>query len=364
MLTKIISVKNVGRFLNSATTPNPQLAKHTFIAGANGFGKTTICAVLRSLHTGDGSHIVGRKTLGASDGMSVELLFDTGPLRFNGTAWSAPRPTFAIFDGVFVGENVHAGEIVDVVQKRNLYRIIVGEVGVRLAQEDADLTAASRQKTSELTVSTRSLQPHLTSGISLDQFVALTPVEDVDAEITAQAISVEALRQADILNKRSVPSTLPVPTFPSGLVTLLNKTIDDIASDAEGLLDSHLKAHNMGPGASNWISTGVEYANNDCPFCGQGIEGLPLVSAFKAVFSQRFKDLQTEVSAMRAMVADQLGDASLANQAVVAERNHADSEFWQRYVSFDWRKTTLPQEFCAAASNLRTQALVPGIRAE
>ena len=32
MLKKIISIKNVGRFRNSATSPNPQLGKHTFIA--------------------------------------------------------------------------------------------------------------------------------------------------------------------------------------------------------------------------------------------------------------------------------------------------------------------------------------------
>ena len=66
MLKKIISIKNVGRFRNSAAPGNRELARHTFIVGANGYGKTTICAVMRSLKTGDASHIVGRKTLGVS----------------------------------------------------------------------------------------------------------------------------------------------------------------------------------------------------------------------------------------------------------------------------------------------------------
>ena len=48
MLKKIIAIKNVGRFRNSAATGNPQLGKYTLILGANGFGKTTICSVLRS----------------------------------------------------------------------------------------------------------------------------------------------------------------------------------------------------------------------------------------------------------------------------------------------------------------------------
>ena len=73
MLSKIIAIRNVGRFRNSAAAGNPQLAKHTFIIGANGYGKTTICAVLRSLQTGDASHVLGRKTLGATGDVSIEL---------------------------------------------------------------------------------------------------------------------------------------------------------------------------------------------------------------------------------------------------------------------------------------------------
>lgn len=67
MLRKIISVKNVGRFRNSAAAGNPELARHTLILGANGFGKTTLCAVLRSLQSGDPAHIQCRRTLGVAD---------------------------------------------------------------------------------------------------------------------------------------------------------------------------------------------------------------------------------------------------------------------------------------------------------
>lgn len=113
MLKKIISIKNVGRFRNSAASPNPQLGKHTFIAGANGYGKTTICAVLRSLQTGDPAHVLGRKTLGATAAPVIGLLLDSGQARFDGAAWNATKPEISIFDGVFVAENVHSGEVVD-----------------------------------------------------------------------------------------------------------------------------------------------------------------------------------------------------------------------------------------------------------
>jgi wobble nucleotide-excising tRNase len=155
VLKKIISVKNVGRFRNSAAPGNPQLAKHTFILGANGYGKTTLCAVLRSLQTSEPSHILGRKTLGTTDAPAIELLFDTGQIHFTAGAWSATFPTIAIFDGFFVAENVHSGEVVDIDHKRNLYRVIVGEQGVRLATEDSELAAASRAKTGQIS------QPHM-----------------------------------------------------------------------------------------------------------------------------------------------------------------------------------------------------------
>ena len=84
MIRKIISIKNMGRFKNSAAAGNPDLTRHTLIVGANGSGKTTLCAMLRSLKSGDPAHITGRKTLGVEGPPTVELLLPTGPARFNG----------------------------------------------------------------------------------------------------------------------------------------------------------------------------------------------------------------------------------------------------------------------------------------
>jgi len=196
MLKKIISIKNVGRFRNSAAPGNPQLAKYTFIAGANGYGKTTLCTVLRSLQTGDPAHVLGRKTLGTTDAPAIELLLDGGgQARFDGTAWNATKPEIAIFDGVFVAENVHSGEVVDIEHKRNLYRVIVGDAGVKLAAQDADLAAESRAKTGEISTAGKAVQPQVPAGMKLDAFIALPEIADIAVQIEAQARSVDALRQ-------------------------------------------------------------------------------------------------------------------------------------------------------------------------
>jgi wobble nucleotide-excising tRNase len=78
MLKKIIAVRNIGRFVNSALPPLPPFAKYTLIFGANGYGKTTLSAILRSLGTNDAGLIAGRTRVGAKAAPQVELLLDSG----------------------------------------------------------------------------------------------------------------------------------------------------------------------------------------------------------------------------------------------------------------------------------------------
>lgn len=357
MLKKIISIKNVGRFRNSAASGNPQLAKHTFIAGANGYGKTTFCAVLRSLQTGDPTPVLGRKTLGATDAPAIDLLLDGGQARFDGTAWNAAKPEIAIFDGVFVAENVHSGEVVDIEHKRNLYRVIVGDAGVKLAAQDAELAAESRAKTGEISTAGKAIQPHVPAGMKLEAFIALPETPDIAAQIETQERSVDALRQAGVLRTRPALSEFAIPALPGDFADLLARTIDDIANDAEQRLSAHLAAHGMAANGGNWIADGLGHAADTCPFCGQGIRGLPLIAAFRAVFSERYKTLAEEITAMKARVVRDMGDAALARLGTVAEQNNGGVEFWQKYCVIEASALALPAEAVEAIRAIATAAI-------
>ncbi|MFN3670393.1 MAG: AAA family ATPase [Bosea sp. (in: a-proteobacteria)] len=357
MLKKIISIKNVGRFRNSAASGNPQLARHTFIAGANGYGKTTLCAVLRSLQTGDPAHVLGRKTLGATDAPSIELLLAGGQARFDGTVWSATKPEIAIFDGVFVADNVHSGEVVDIEHKRNLYRVIVGDAGVRLAAQDADLAAESRAKTGEISAASKAVQTHVPAGMKLDAFIALPETADITSQIEAQARSAEALRQAGTLRARPALAEFAIPALPADFADLLIRTIEDIAQDAEQRLSAHLAAHGMEPNGGNWIADGLGHADDTCPFCGQDIQGLPLITAFRAVFSERYAALAGEIASMKADVARDMGDAALARLGTVAEQNKGGVEFWQKYCEMNAPALALPVEAVEAIRALGAAAI-------
>jgi wobble nucleotide-excising tRNase len=356
MLKKIISVKNVGRFRNSAMSGNPQLAKHTYIVGANGYGKTTLCSVLRSLKTGDASHVMGRKSLGAVDNPTIELLFDTGLIRFDG-AWTAPRPAIAIFDGVFVSENVHSGDVVDIEQKRNLYRVIVGDKGVKLAEQDADLAARSRAMTGEISAAAKAVQAHVPPTMRIDAFIALPSADDIETQIAEQEKNVEAARQAGAINDREALSEFALPDLPASFVPLLGTTIDGIAQDAERRLAEHIASHNMTEGGESWIAEGLKYADETCPFCGQGIDGSQLISAFRAVFSERYEALVLDINNLSATVADQFGDTALARLETVAAQNRSGAEFWAKYCDFDERSQRLPAELETCVRELRAAAL-------
>ena len=358
MLRRIISIRNIGRFKNSAAPGNPELARHTLIVGANGFGKTTLCAVLRSLQSGDPAHIAGRRTLGVEDPPAVELLLPTGPVRFDGAAWSAPYPALAIFDGVFVAENVHSGEVVEIDHRRNLYRVIIGEEGVSLAEEDTRLAAQSREKTGEISAVARAIQPHIPAGMNLNQFIALPADPDIDARIAEQERTVEAVRQAKQINERSPLTAIAIPTLPEGFAGLLARSIDDIAQDAETRLAEHLTAHGMEADGGNWIAKGLDHADRGtCPFCGQDIRALPLISAYRAVFSDRYKALRGDIAAMRTQIAEQFGDGALGRLNTRVEQNKGAVEFWGRYCAFDPATLAFPNEIPEATRALGQAAL-------
>ena len=53
----------------------------------------------------------------------VELLFrDQRTARFDKTTWNITYPELAIFDFMFVSENVHSGETVEIDHRRNLFK--------------------------------------------------------------------------------------------------------------------------------------------------------------------------------------------------------------------------------------------------
>ena len=88
MIEKFISIKNIGRFRDCSPRGDVTFRKLTLLFAENGRGKTTLCAILRSLQTGHPEFISERKTLGTINPTSVQIRLGGCNLTFENNAWS------------------------------------------------------------------------------------------------------------------------------------------------------------------------------------------------------------------------------------------------------------------------------------
>jgi len=332
MLKKFIAVRNVGRFISSAMAGVPACLKTTLVVGGNGFGKTTLCSVLRSLATDDPAIIIGRSRLGAAAAPEVELLLESGNATFRNGAWSAAVPEIAVFDGVFIAENVHAGDVVDLEQRRNLYRVIIGKQGVNLALEEERLAGESRAKGGEIKSVEKVIQSHIPAGLAFDDFIKLSADAEIDAKIAAQTKTIEAIRAAETLKARGGLSSLGVPELPSDLETCLAQTLEGIAEDAQKKIAAHIAHRQLGEHGEEWLQRGSERILDDnCPYCGQSLKGLALIDAYRKVFANSYRQLKEKVERIRSEIEGDFGEGTIGSMDTLCANNNAGVEFWSQY---------------------------------
>lgn len=333
MLHKVISIKNVGRFLNYSASGDVELKRYNLVFAENGRGKTTLCAILRSLQSGEPAYVLGRTALGTGGAAAIEVLLESGTVTFSEGAWSDAYPDLAIFDELFVSENVYSGNAVELDHKRNLYKVIVGKQGVELARDIEKLDAASRAKSTEIREKLAAVQAFVPQGLTVEAFLSFQEDPAIDAKIAEEEKELQAVKEADQIKKRAALSEVVLPTLPGSFETLLSKTIEAIAADAERRVARQIEAHGMHDRGETWLSEGVGYIrDNACPFCGQALEGVAaLISAYNAYFSKAYNALRTEIGVLRQEIEEGFSDQQIAWIERSLDQNTDGLEFWSRY---------------------------------
>lgn len=332
MLQRVIQISNVGRFRNSAATPNPPFARQTMVFAPNGYGKTTLCAILRSLERGQSHHLTGRRTLGVQVDPTVSLLWSGAQKNFRNDAWPASEPLLSIFDGTFVAENVHSGEMVEVANRRNLYRIVVGRNGVGLAEQELALAAEGRTIQAGLGPAERAVTA-IAGGLTARAFDVLPTDVDLATKLVVARVDLAALSDAVAIRDRAALAEAPVPAWDDTLATMLRKSLDGIGAEVEDLVAGHIRDHGMQEGGEGWLAAGTRFAEgDDCPFCGRdGLEGLDLIRAYRALFGDAYAGLRAEADAAAQVGVQHFGAAAAAALRTLEARNIATLEFWARH---------------------------------
>jgi len=334
VLRKFISIKNVGRFLNCNATGDVELKRYNLIFAENGRGKTTLCAILRSLQSGEAAHIIGRTTLAGTDPPEIEIRTDTGVAVFRQSLWTTVIPDIAIFDFTFVSENVHSGEIVSIEHRRKLYTVIVGKQGVDLAHKIDVFDGKSRAKASEIGEKHAAVQGFAPRGMTVEVFIALEEDAAIDDKIATKEKELDAVKQTVQIRDRAGLTNLTLPAFVrTNLETLLGKTIEGVAADAERRVTDQIRTHAMHGRGQAWLSEGVGYVQtNTCPFCNQSLDGAAaLIAAYRDFFSQEYNALRGEIVVLRRHLETILSDRAIAEFERILDQNLAAIEFWTRF---------------------------------
>jgi len=332
MLQRIVSIKNVGRFRRCAAAGDVTFRRFTFIFAENGRGKTTLCAILRSLGTNRPGFVIGRTTLGSTERAEVQLLIGNVPFSFRNGTWSAPFPEIAVFDGTYVSDNVFAGDVVDTNQRRNLYRVIIGAQGVTLAGRLNELDNQIRRKNEDIRDNRATLQRHVPAGMTVEAFIALREDADIDAKIVAREQDLQAVQRAAQLVQRPALAPVTLPVLPAVFAELLAKTFAAVSADAERRVTEHIARHGMQARGESWLAEGLGYgAAEECPFCGQSLAGVDLIRAYRSFFSREYHALRDEVTALSGQVEAAIGErVSMAIENTILQNGNG-VEFWRQY---------------------------------
>ncbi|MBM4440853.1 MAG: AAA family ATPase [Candidatus Rokubacteria bacterium] len=334
MLRKLVLIKNVGRFLSYSASGDVELKRYNLIFAENGRGKTTLCAIFRSLQAGEPAIIRGRATLGAAAPPEIKILRGDGQTAvFTNGAWNGTVPNFAIFDSTFIAENVYSGDAVEIDHRRKLYGVIVGKVGADLARRIDELDDLTRQKAAEIREKRAAVQA-FAQGLTPDAFMALPADPGIDDKILAKEGELAAVRQAEQIKAREMLSPLALPALPDGIRGLLARTLEGVSADAAARVDAQMKKHQLVADrlAIGWLETGVRHIReDDCPFCGQDVAGVNLIAAYQAYFSAEYEALRQAIMTMRQQVNAALNDRVIAAAERTIDQNTAAVDFWSAY---------------------------------
>lgn len=339
-LKKITKLQNVGKFHKGGVSGG-EYGKYTLFYAGNGRGKTTICAVLRSMKTNDPMILQERRTLGETGAPEVQLLLDSGPATFSAGTWKNGGAAVHIFDGAFVTANVHAGEEVSTDHRRSIYRVIVGAKGVKLAEEVDALDVKVTESTTNIGNAKRVLQQHVPQGMTFDKFLGLAEDPDIDAKLAEQKTKIAAASQAAEIAAKPLLKPSAIPSLPPAFLPMLGKTVEGISKDAAQMVIAHLSKHQWGRDGEQWIAAGLPHVQDDkCPFCENVVKGNPLVEMYPQYFDKSYNAFKTELAGLQDTALAGLSEAEGLKTKARFEEIEAAVQYWTPFGKVDFAPAT------------------------
>jgi len=306
-LQKIIDIQKVGRFEKLNVPGSLRFTPVTLVFGENGWGKSTLADILRSLTHNQPDIIRGRETLATGGRQKIILLVDGQQAAFDGSNWTGPRPRIAVFDQVFINENVYSGDFVSHDHLKRQYGLVVGAEGVALIGQiqtiDKELkevgqTLKEKEGILQATAATLGLP-----SMNASDFAGLARLEDADNVIAEKEGELRRATEKEQIRTAVLPQPLSVPTPAADLTAALARSVDGVASDLHRKLQDHIARHVAGrdaPPQEAWLEAGLAFDDTQgCPYCGQELRDRTLIDLYRDYFSEAYKTLAADVKYRR-----------------------------------------------------------------
>jgi wobble nucleotide-excising tRNase len=292
VIEKVVEIANVGRFSACRPKGDAGLKPLTVVYAENGRGKTTLAAILRSLGLDDCLPIVERTAVAGTGGPKVTLLIDGQLVTGDSTAWSSPCPAVDVFDASFVEENIFSGSAVGPDHRRNLHSLAIGPKGVEIAKRVEELAAKITEANGPLKTAENAVRALAGAGSSVAAFCKLLPVADIEKQILSVSRDLNAAESKTLIEETDRLAPLAAPEVPiEAAKAHLGATLKGVSADALARTRQHITDH-LDESGEAWLDQGLGYLKDDdeCPFCGRGVDGIPLVEAYRQYFDDAYSE--------------------------------------------------------------------------
>jgi len=312
VIEKIIKLSGIGILHEPLPDGAIELRKLTAIYADNGRGKSTFACICRSLAENDPKSLLARNTIQGEHEPTVDLLIRSRNYRFENGNWDNANPAILVFDSEFVDRNVCSGNRLEPEHRENLLEFALGERGVTLKNEIDQITEKIEGLNRELREKSGEITTYTERVYTVDEFVKLPPDPELDRKIAETEKKLSYAQNADVIQKRPEFRVIQLPELQAdGIEKLLQESIETVAEDAERKVREHIQRY-LDKRGEQWVRQGLGYIKNDvCPFCGQNLSGVEIITAFRSYFDKSYENFKQRIGQTRQQFTDALKEEKL-----------------------------------------------------
>ena len=339
MIRKIQLLRSIGMFDSVSTGAGIDFGRLVLVYAENGRGKTTLAAVLRSIATNDPSVVMERHRLGSSDPPHVVLNcgVNAHAAVFENGKWKNLQPNvdIAVYDDIFVDENVYSGLTVDVKHRKQLHELVLGAKGVDLSKQLQSIISQieiHNVTLNKISAQIKDLELH---GVSVDVFCDLPEQQDIDTQIQKSERLFAAAKDQENVHNTPLFDSLDMPIFK---IDYIEKVLACSLADLDAAAEAQVRAHinTLNGNGEQWISGGMLFVQKRnykglCPFCAQDLRGSSILDHYRAYFSENYSKIKNLITNCLETVSSEHGGTvrtAFERSIRVSSERHL---FWSRF---------------------------------